>query len=80
MLGARVDELRTGDNNALQPTLRRFDPDKIYREKVCAAMTSDASVRAYVVERFGTEDADIAAIALASALVEYCGVDIQVEG
>ena len=53
---------------------------KSIAKKVRAAMTSDASVRAYVVERFGTEDADIAAIALVSALVEYCGVDIQVEG
>ena len=43
-------------------------------------MTSDASVRAYVAQRFGTEDADIAAIALASAPVEYCGVDIMVRG
>jgi len=79
-LRAKVDELRAGDNTALQPTLRRFDPGKIYREKVRAAMTSDASVRTYVAERFGTEDADIVAIALASAPVEYCGVDIQVRG
>lgn len=78
-LRAKLDELKAGDNRALQPTLRRFDPGKIYRDKVRAAMVSDASVRFYVAQRFGTEDADIAAIALASAPVEYCGVDVLVE-
>lgn len=47
-LRAKADELKAGDNKALQPTLRRFDPGKIYREKVRAAMTSDTSVQSYV--------------------------------
>ena len=77
-LRAKADELKAGDNKALQPTLRRFDTGKIYREKVRAAMTSDASVQSYVRQRFGIDDADAAAAALASAPVEYCGVDILV--
>jgi hypothetical protein len=77
-LRAKVDELKSGDHDALKPTLRRFDAGKIYRDKVRAAMTSDASVRSYVAQRFGTDNADIAAAALASAPVEYCGVDILV--
>lgn len=74
---ATLNRLKSGNGGAVRQALERIDPDRKYRLKIRQAMESDASVRAYVQDRFGTVDPDVAATALATAPVEYCGVDVM---
>ena len=75
---ATIERLKSGAESGTSRLLDRYDLDGRYRNSVRDAMAGDAGVRAYVKERFGTTDAAVAAAAIATSAVEYCGVDVLV--
>jgi hypothetical protein len=77
---ATIERLKRGGDVDRRRLLERYDPDGKYLAVVRSAIGSDQSVRAYIAQRFGTIDPAKAAAAIASAPVEYCGVDVLVRG
>lgn len=74
-----IERLKRDGDTTVRRLVERYDSDGAYLEGVREAMETDHSVRTYVGERFGTTDPARAAVAIAAAPVEFCGVDVLVE-
>lgn len=76
---ATIERYKRDGDVGVRRLLERYDHDGKYLATVREALETDQSVRSYVAQRFGTTDPADAAAAIASAPVEYCGVNVLVE-